>query len=74
MSNLQQNTFIEVNGRRIEVEPGADFATKVMETANNAGLNKFHVYLGDEEIGQDNAPQTFEEGMQVYIRRYDQAG
>ena len=67
-------TSIRVNGASIEVEPGSAFAGSVKETAMDAGLGKFRVFLNGMELKPSDAPSVFEEGMTVELHQYDVAG
>jgi len=67
-------TYLRVNGMNNEVEIGASFRNTVLAMAKDAGLGKFRVFVGGEEIGKSEAPEQFTEGMKVELRPYDVAG
>lgn len=67
-------TGIMVNGAFRNVESGTPFKSTVKDIATDAGLGKFRVFLNGAEIKPQNAPETFNEGDQVELRPYDQAG
>jgi hypothetical protein len=67
-------TYLRVNGMNNEVEIGASFRSTVLAMAKDAGLGKFRVFVGGEEIGKSEAPEVFTEGMKVELRPYDVAG
>ena len=68
------STYIRVNNSDRRIDPGSSFAQVVKETARNAGLGKFRVYLDGSEISPKDAPDSFSEGMGVELRPYDEAG
>jgi len=68
------STYLRVNGMNHDVEIGSSFRNTVLAMAKDAGLGKFRVFVGGEEIGKSEAPETFVEGMQVELRPYDIAG
>jgi hypothetical protein len=68
------STCIRVNGSSVEVEVGSVFAGMVKETAMDAGLGKFRVFLNGSEVKPSEAPDVFEDGMTVELRQYDVAG
>ena len=67
-------TYLRVNGMNNDVEIGASFRSTVLAMAKDAGLGKFRVFVGGEEIGKSEAPEVFTEGMKVELRPYDVAG
>jgi hypothetical protein len=67
-------TFIFVNGAKVDVTPGASFISAVKDTAKNAGLGKFRTFLNGSEILPSDAPDVFEAGDRVELRKYDVAG
>jgi hypothetical protein len=67
-------TYLRVNGMNNEVEIGTSFRNTVLAMAKDAGLGKFRVFVGGEEIGKSEAPEVFTEGMKVELRPYDVAG
>jgi len=71
---VQSNTFIRVNNSNIAVEPGVAFKDVVKETARNAGLGKFRVFVNGEETKPSDAPEVVQEGYQMELRPYDVAG
>jgi hypothetical protein len=68
------DTGIRVNGSFVEIEPGQSFSSAVTETAKQAGLGKFRVFMNDEEVKPSEAPDTITEGMRLDLRPYDVAG
>jgi hypothetical protein len=68
------NTGIRVNGSFVEIEAGSSFASAVTETAKQAGLRKFRVFMNDEEVKPSEAQDTITEGMRLDLRPYDVAG
>ncbi len=70
----RESTYLRVNGMNNEVEIGASFRSTVLAMAKDAGLGKFRVFVGGEEIGKSEAPEVFTEGMKVELRPYDVAG
>jgi hypothetical protein len=76
-------TSIYVNGSYIDVDPGDPFVETIVRAANNARLGKFVVvhssglpgYSPGIEIEPDdpNLPETFDEGVKVELRPYDEA-
>jgi hypothetical protein len=67
-------TFIFVNGSKVNIAPGANFINAVKDTAKNAGLGKFRVFLNGSEVLPSESPDVFEEGYHVELRKYDVAG
>lgn len=70
----EAGTYIRVNGSTLDVQPGANFISTVKEAAKNAGLGKFRVFINGLETMPSDAPETFEEGDVVELRKYDVAG
>ena len=68
------NTFIRVNGSDRAIEPGASMVSTIKETARDAGLGKFRVFLDGQEIRPSEAPDTITEGMGLELRPFDVAG
>ena len=70
-------TSIYVNGAYIDVTPGDPFTPTVLQAAREADIGKFRVFdgvSGDEILPDDpNTPETFEAGMKVEIRPFDEA-
>jgi len=67
-------TYIRVNGSNVPVAIGTSFGVAATETAKNAGLGKFRVFLDGNEIKPADAPDTITEGMNLELRPYDVAG
>jgi len=67
-------SFVRVNGANIEVRPGADTLESIKAVARDAGLGKFRVYLGGNEIKPSQAPAQVPEGAMFELRPYDVAG
>ena len=65
-----------VNGSLVELESGENFINAVMGLARDASLGKFRVFLGGDEIDADSpeCPEFIEDGMQLKIVPYDEAG
>ncbi len=63
-----------VNGSFVELSPGEPFGPTMMALARNAGLGKFRVFIGNDEIEENNSPDFIEEGMAVKVVPYDEAG
>jgi hypothetical protein len=71
----EDGTFIEINGARIEVEPGTSFGSRIVAAARDAGYGKFRVFLNGNEITDPkDAPEIFNEGDYVAVTAYDVAG
>jgi hypothetical protein len=70
----RESTYLRVNGMNHDVEIGSSFRSTVLAMAKDAGLGKFRVFVGGEEIGKSEAPEVFTEGMKVELRPYDVAG
>ena len=73
-NEVTSNTFIEVNGSQQPIVPGTSLRNTILDTARNAGLGKFRVYLNGEEVKPSQAPETFNEGDQVKLTAFDIAG
>ncbi len=73
----ESTTSIYVNGAHVDVTPGDPFGPSVLQAARDAGLGKFRVFDGvsGREIMPDHpeTPESFEVGMKVEIRPYDEA-
>ncbi len=67
-------TYIRVNGSNVAVGAGTSFGATVTETAKNAGLGKFRVFMDGNEVKPADAPDMIEAGMNVELRPYDVAG
>lgn len=58
----------------VETEPGP-FQDKIRDVARGAGLTKFRVFVGGVEVASPaQAPANLEEGQEVVLFPYDQAG
>lgn len=68
------NTYIRVNGSDRPIEVGSSLVSTIKETARDAGLGKFRVFLDGEEIRPSEAPDTVEEGMNLELHPFDVAG
>ncbi len=68
------NTYIRINGSDLPLEPGQNLMSAVKETARDAGLGKFRVFLNGQEIRPSEAPDVIEEGMHLETRPFDVAG
>lgn len=70
-------TSVYVNGQYIDITPGDPFGPTVMQAARDANIGKFRVFdgsTGREYLPEDpNTPESFEVGMKVEIRPYDEA-
>lgn len=66
-------TFV-VNGNEVAVEVGADLKETVLGFARDAGYQKFHFFIDDEEVLPQNAPDTIVAGNTYKITPYDVAG
>jgi len=76
-------TSIYVNGAYVDVDPGVPFVETVLRAANNAHLGKFRVihagglpgFNPGEEIESDDEriPDSFDEGVKIELRPYDEA-
>ncbi|MBU0777885.1 hypothetical protein KKF82_06470 [Patescibacteria group bacterium] len=72
--NTSGNPYVFVNGSRVDVEVGANFAATIKDIAKNAGLGKFRVLLNGDEILPSDAPEFIGENDRVELRKYDVAG
>ena len=68
------NTYIRVNGSDRQIEVGSSLVSAIKETARDAGLGKFRVFLDGQEIRPSEAPDTVTEGMGLELRPFDIAG
>ena len=68
------NTYIRVNGSDRQIEVGSSMVSVIKETARDAGLGKFRVFLDGQEIRPSEAPDTITEGMGLELRPFDVAG
>jgi len=66
-------TFV-VNGNEVAVEVEADLKETVLGFARDAGYQKFHFFINDEEILPQNAPSNIVAGNTYKITPYDVAG
>ena len=73
-SESELNTYIRVNGSDRPIEVGASMVSTIKETARDAGLGKFRVFLNGNEIRPSEAPDVIEEGMHLETRPFDVAG
>jgi hypothetical protein len=73
-TEFNSNTQAMVNGSLISIEPGDSFINTVMGLARDAGLGKFRVFLNGQEIEAENSPDFIEDGMQLKVVAYDEAG
>ena len=73
-SESELNTYIRVNGSDLPLNPGDNLMNAVKETARNAGLGKFRVFLDGQEIRPSEAPDVIVEGMHLETRPFDVAG
>lgn len=71
-SELQ--TYIRVNGSDRPIEVGSNLVRTIKETARDAGLGKFRVFMDGQEIRPSEAPDQVTEGMGLELRPYDIAG
>lgn len=74
MGDSDLNTYIRVNGSDRQIEVGASLVSIIKETARDAGLGKFRVFLDGQEIRPSEAPDTVTEGMGLELRPFDVAG
>jgi len=58
----------------VEVEAGRPFVEAIRDVARRVELTAFRVFVGGQEVGQDNAPATLNEDMVVGIQPDDIAG
>ena len=65
---------IMVNGTSLPIEVGSNFTEVVRNTALDAELGKFNLYLNGEKISPSEAPDTISDGDRLEIRPYDVAG
>ena len=68
------NTYIRVNGSDRQIEVGSSMVSVIKETARDAGLGKFRVFLDGQEIRPSEAPDQVTEGMGLELRPFDIAG
>ena len=68
------NTYIRVNGSDRQIEVGSSMVSVIKETARDAGLGKFRVFLDGQEIRPSEAPDQVTEGMGLELRPFDVAG
>ena len=68
------NTYIRVNGSDLPLNPGDNLMSVIKETARDAGLGKFRVFLDGQEIRPSEAPDQITEGMHLETRPFDVAG
>ena len=73
-SESDLNTYIRVNGSDRRIDVGSSLTSVIKETARDAGLGKFRVFLNGEEIRPSEAPDVVEEGMGLELRPFDVAG
>lgn len=73
-SESDLNTYIRVNGSDRQIDVGSSLTSVIKETARDAGLGKFRVFLNGEEIRPSEAPDVVEEGMGLELRPFDVAG
>ena len=73
-SESDLNTYIRVNGSDRPIEVGASMVSTIKETARDAGLGKFRVFLDGQEIRPSEAPDQITEGMGLELRPFDVAG
>lgn len=73
-SDSDLNTYIRVNGSDRQIDVGSSLTSVIKETARDAGLGKFRVFLNGEEIRPSEAPDVVEEGMGLELRPFDVAG
>jgi len=74
MGDSDLNTYIRVNGSDRQIEVGSNLVSIIKETARDAGLGKFRVFLDGEEIRPSEAPDVITEGMALELRPFDVAG
>jgi len=73
--NTEENeAVLRVNGAETFVNAGDNLRETVLNAAREAGYQKFHLFINDEEVLPSNAPDTVEDGMVIEIRPYDVAG
>lgn len=72
--NTGEEPFVFVNGAKVQVNPGSSFKDTIKETARNAGMGKFRVFLNGQETLPSDAPETIGEEDQIELRKYDVAG
>jgi len=56
------------------VDADLPFEETVLSYARQDNMGSFRVFVGDIEIDNDNAPETFSAGQVVDIKSYDKAG
>lgn len=69
-----RGTRIIFGGNERSVSPGTNLAEAVRSAANEAGYQKFRVYINGTEIKPENAPATVVEGDTIKVTPYDVAG
>jgi hypothetical protein len=63
-----------VNGSFIANNPGAPLVDTALQLAADAGYGKFRVFLNNEEVEPEDAPDVISEGDVIKITAYDVAG
>jgi hypothetical protein len=74
IESVESNTTLIINGDEREVTVGDDLKNVVLEAAREAGYSKFKLFIDEEEVLPQDAPQLIEAGKTYKIVAFDVAG
>jgi len=68
------DAVVIINGSEYDVEAGQNLKDVILGFARDAGFKKFRLYIDDDEVLPQDAPELVEAGHVYKIVQYDQAG